>query len=237
MAGLAIGCSKDDKDDNNSNVPENANQAPVFKGAAGLNWAWKTTFDNEFGGLEQSQAFAVYTNNNGQSYVNVGDVKVNNFKLTNTSNTYFYFPDFTNPDPNFLEFNGNNVTWEISGGSGFTAFTYLEDRPWPSIGQIILPSELSRSKPFTVRISNVSNADSVIFTLEENVSVVVAGNVTSYTFSPAQLTGIKPGEDNAIGVGVSAYNFESNNQAGKKIYYGKLYSKLSDPLEQVPVVP
>lgn len=237
MVGLAFACSKDDDKNNNNNslLPDEAGQAPVFPGAAGVNWAWQTTFNSEFGGLEQSQAIAIYTN--GQSYVNVGEVKVNSFKLTNMSNTYFYFPDFSNPDPNWLEFDSRNITWEVSGGSGFAAFTHLEDRPWPSIGQIILPTELRRSQPFTVAISSISNADSVIFTLEEDVNAVVAGNATSYTFSPAQLAGIKPGEDNAIGVTVTAYNYESINQGGKRIYFGKLYSKLTDPLSQVPVTP
>lgn len=237
MVGLAFACSKDDDNNNNNNnlVPDEVSQAPVFQGAAGVNWAWQTTFNSEFGGLEQSQAVAVYTN--GQSYVNVGEVKVNGFKLTNMSNTYFFFPDFSNPDPSWLEFESRNITWEVSGGSGFSAFSHLEDRPWPSIGEIILPAELRRSQPFTVNISSISNADSVIFTLEEDVSAVVAGNVTSYTFLPAQLTGIKPGEDNAIGVTVTAYNYESINQGGKKIYFGKLYSKLTDPFSQVPVMP
>ena len=223
---LSFACKKDDPTpltppaSSNNNNSNQGNPTPTDADAVVYALIQRTTQDSPFGPIELSQSvpFGVFVNNNG-SPVSVGDVFVEGRKMTYLSGTYAYFPGFMDT-MGLLEFQSNDVEWQVSGGNGFPSFTRVDNSYWPEIGLFTSSSTLSKSSDFTVSVSGLVYADSTSFTIGENLSVTLPGSVSSYTFSSSELSSLSLISGELLAV--SAYTLNKETIGSKNIYFAKM---------------
>lgn len=220
---LAGSCKKDDPTPltppSSNNSLSSGNPSPSDADALLYAIVQKTTQDTPFGPIELSQSIplAVFANNSGVP-ASVGSVFIEDRKMTFLSGTYTYLPGFMDTlGP--LQLEGTDIEWRISGGNGFSSFTRVDTNPWPFVGSFTSSTTISKSSDYTLSVMGVTNADSTVFSLGENLSVTVPGNVSSYTFTASQLSSLKiTGELMAV----TAYRLDKEVVGPKNIYLGKL---------------
>lgn len=218
-------CS-DDNDDNNNTVTPTPNPSyptPEPADADGACWAIRTisTQQTPIGPIEVELevAVAVFFTNTGvsSSLSNVGVVSADGTDLTRQSNnSYIYTPSPLNPTG--LQF-GSDVGWEVTGGAAFSAFTYTDNQNWPDISNMLAADTLYKSDDYSISLSGVTNCDSVLFSINDQVKFI-SGNASSATFSSAELSTLSTGVNY---LNVAGVKLESNDQGGKNIYFGKEY--------------
>jgi hypothetical protein len=207
-------------------TPTPSNPTPSPSDAKGVLVGIKTiTFVNVPGVGTIQQALGVgvasFWETSG-TFLDGGAVSVNTKALTKgTNNVYTFTPTAT--DVTGIEFSGNNTDWSVAGNSstGVSAFTYNPNIGFPSIGALTgSPTTVTRSSGFTLGSSTgISNADSVIFSVygpSGTKQVVKAGNVSSYSFSSAELSGV--GEGSGF-VQICPYKIANAIFGGKKYYF------------------
>ncbi|MDB4534079.1 hypothetical protein N9242_04335, partial [Vicingaceae bacterium] len=148
------------------------------------------------------------------SFIGAGTVKLNTNTLTqNPNNSYVFVPGTTMPTG--ISFAGN-VSWDVSGGNGFNAFTKNVTIGFPTVSEITSSATVTKSTGYTVTVNNVSGADSVLF-LVGGIDKTISGNATSCTFSSSELSSLANG---TAAVQVAAYISTNETIGGKVIYYG-----------------
>lgn len=170
------------------------------------------TFDIEFG-----TAVSAFTNDNWTSFVGAGAITCEAEALEQQeNNSYVHMYSYNAADPNDLglEF-GNNATWSVAGGNGVPAFDYTTTIDFPEMGTVTGDEVVDSSSDYTINISFVTGADSLIVQVSD-VLVTVPGTTTSYTFTPAQMADITTGANIAQ---VAAYKIEETDQSGKTIHF------------------
>lgn len=166
-------------------------------------------------------ASASFSTDQFATFVNVGSVSCNGEALTpQANNTYVFQPGATNPTGIDLT-SSNEVTWSITGGGGFNAFTRTVGGPFPTSGAITSSETVVRSNGYTLTTSSVLNADSVIFTLGSLVRTL-PGNASSCTFTAAELNGLAAGTSLAQ---IVPYNATREVVDGKVMYFIKQASR------------
>lgn len=162
-------------------------------------------------------ASGAFSNDSFSSFQNVGAITCNGDALSlQSNNSYVYQPATSNPMGIDLTAS-NEVTWNVAGGSGFSAFQRTIAGPFPATGAITSSTTVVRANGYTLTATNVLNADSVIF-LVGDVSKTLPGNASSCTFSASELSGVAAGSSV---LQVSAYRSVTEDVDGKRIYFVK----------------
>lgn len=220
---LNTGCNKDDDDDNNNNAGASATTIPPIDEADGVMVAIKTvSFVTQFGFEVETYintAVAAFGDFQNEQLVDVGTVDLDANVLEKVdNNAYVLTPSATNPTgPDF----GSSFDWNVTGGSGFGAFSHTVNFGFPSIGKITSATgNISSASPYTLSIESIAAADSVIYQIAgsngTNVLVTKVGNSTSHTFTAAEVASV--GKGTGI-IQVAAYTYDSSVEGGKTIYY------------------
>lgn len=150
----------------------------------------------------------------GNSYVDVGTVQLNSNALTkNPNNSYTYTPGQSNPTG--IDFS-SGVTWNVSGGNGFSAINKNVTLGFPTVSEITSGATVNKASGYTLTVNNVTGADSVLFLIGD-VNKTIAGNANSCTFSASELNSLTSGSTVAQ---VAAYVSTNETVGGKLIYYG-----------------
>ncbi|MEI6523636.1 MAG: hypothetical protein WCO37_09085 [Bacteroidota bacterium] len=156
------------------------------------------------------------------TFLDGGAVSVNTKSLVKgTNNVYTFTPTAT--DVTGIEFTGNSTNWSVAGNSstGVSAFTYNPNIGFPAIGALTgSPTTVTRASGFKLGSATaITNADSVIFSVygpSGSKQVVKAGNVSSYSFTASELSGV--GEGSGF-VQICPYKIASATFTGKKYYF------------------
>jgi len=221
-------CSKDEDSEPMDDTPDpveqpTSNSALQFDGADGFCAAVISTtsyvdpisgfsFDIDFG-----TAVSGFTNDDWGTFVNAGTVSCEAQLLDlqpNNSYVHTYTYDPLNPSDLGLDF-GNTASWNVGGGSGVPAFDHETSIGFPSMGILSGDAILDRSMDYTVSLSQVGGADSIIYQVG-NVLTTVAGNITNYTFSADELINVPTGPSI---VQATAYISEFEDIGEKVIYF------------------
>lgn len=177
-----------------------------------------TTFDPGFGvpvtEIDMGIASAAFTDGtNYDNFVNAGVVEVEGQELSQfDNNSYVFTPSQT--DPTGIEYS-SSPEWVVGGAGDIPGFTHTVGINFPTVGDINSSTTVPSSGDFTVSVPNVSGADSVYFMLG-GVIHIEAGNVTSSTFTEAEIDGMSSGASFAQ---VAPYKIESDIYSGKTFYF------------------
>lgn len=150
--------------------------------------------------------------------VKVGEVKLNNKALTETSsNKYVSNIDVINFDLN----EGNQNKWVIEGANGFTAFNKnLTVRMPGKIKFENVPAVLSLSQAVTLKVEKFPNhAQAIIWNLKDVEGNFIQKETTAneLTLSVAELGTLKAAENCLLKV--AAYSMENWESSGKKYVF------------------
>jgi hypothetical protein len=219
---VATSCKKDEEPEPTPETPANpaAPTTPSINGSDAAHWAVNTFSTQEVpvvGTVEITIGLGVaayFSEAGGSTLVDAGTVKVDGAELTRyENNSYALVPGTANPTG--VDFD-NMVSWEITGGNGFDAFTHTDNSVWPTLADITSSTTVSKSG-YTMNISGLANADSVLFIIGD-ASKTLGGNATSCTFTAAELESTGTGASVMI---AAAYRYNSTTINGKNMHFGK----------------
>ncbi|MFI5141922.1 MAG: hypothetical protein ACHQII_06160 [Bacteroidia bacterium] len=149
--------------------------------------------------------------------VNVGTVSVNNHPLTFQYNSYFIATNIIAPVL-------GKTTWQVSGGSGFGAFTYTTTKNVPWFGNLhVSLSSFSKSGNLVITHPLIA-ADSIRYTINDNSSnsnmatKVVGNSSTGITFTPAMMASLVLTNNHAT-LQITGVVTESSIQGGKNVSF------------------
>jgi len=211
-------CQKDDDDNNNNNNNSEPSSSFQFGDGTLVAVRSETVQSTPFGDvtITLGTGVAVFAaGSNYTSFADAGVVSLNSESLQKQSNnSYVFTPGVANPTG--IDFSGG-VNWSVAGNSttGVPAFTHTVSHGFPNAGNITSGNEVSKSAGFTVTITNISNADSVYFMINDKLKAF-AGNATTATFSAADLSGLSKGQGI---VTVAPWKFSTAQYGGKNFYF------------------
>ena len=229
LAGaLFAACEKDEKEETPDPQPQpEPTPSVVIKDVLGTLVAVNTTTSLSVAGFEQTIISGTATANfteNGTDPVSAGNVSCMGEDLQYQNGAYFSMPSATNPTG--IEFGGSQVEWEVAGNGGIPGFTYNYGEEVPEIGGIDgVNDELDRSNNVTLAIqsgsnTDISSVDSLMFNIIDKngkmLSETTAPNVTSHTFTSAQLGDLAAG---AAYVQITGYNYIVRDESGYKLAF------------------
>jgi hypothetical protein len=213
-------CEKDDDEDtpeipitpvDTTSQSQNGNNAVSFGDADASLIAVSSESSTIGGTISIGTAVAVFYDNG--NLIDAGEVKCETNKLTKSANnTYTYVPGLLNITGIVFS---SPVSWEVSGGNGFPAIVEDYNAAFPAAGSVTSGGTVSKRSGYTLSISNISGADSILYQIGDVIATTV-GSQTSYSFSSAELAGLTNGTSIAS---VAAYNFSSRNISSKKVYF------------------
>lgn len=184
---------------------------PSFTDANGVLYAINTSTYQMGVEAKIGSGLAVFPDGSGAN-LDAGTVSLNSNSLTKqTGNSYTW---------NSLSGSLTAASWSVGGGSGIPAFT--EDAGtvgFPTISEITSGGTVTKSSGYTLSMSTVADADSVLFMIagaSGGKVVTKVGTTTSYTFTSAELTNVGTGSGTAQ---ITAYKVYSADKSGKKIYF------------------
>ena len=221
MSLAFTGCNDDDDEDGPDPAPTqntDTDPTPSFPMADATLVAvdTKTTQETPLGTFDIfiGTAVGLFFDAN-QNLLDAGTVSINGSTLTkNSNNSYTYLPSVTEPEG--LSFT-TGTDWDVSGSSDFPAFTASPGFDFPSVGDISGGDIVDRSADYTISISSVSDADSIIYVIS-GVTKTTAGNVTSCTFSADELA-VAPAGPGIIQA--APYAFDDQEFSDKTVYFVK----------------
>ncbi len=210
-----VSCNTDDPE----TETETATATPTFQDGYGTLSAVKsTTFQDVpgFGQLEIDLGLAVASCFNGTdftSFVSGGSVSCEGSDLSsNPNNSYAFTPSVALPTG--IDFSGN-PDWVVGGNGDIPAFTHTTSIGFPTAGNVTSSATVSLSDGYTISIANVTGADSVLY-MVGGVSATEPGNVTSHTFTAADLSDLTAGPSV---VQAAAYKIEEQVFSGKNFWF------------------
>lgn len=117
-------------------------------------------------------------------------------------------------------YNGS-ITWKITGGSGFSQFTYTTAKPMPHVGFINLGfNSFSKSSNLIINHGLIS-CDSIKYKITDDdgysVTKSVGGNTSGYTFASSALSGL--GFSTNASIQIVGWNTVFSNQGGKDLVF------------------
>ncbi len=158
------------------------------------------------------------------TYLDAGVVSCNSINLTKqTNNSYVYTVDATTPTGVSYS---SGVTWSVEGNTstGVPAINHSPTIPFPVLDSIAGNiSKVTKANGVTIAATNtITGADSVIFGVYAPnggvVQVTKSGNISSHTFSSADLNGLSTGNGY---IQIAAYSIGDKTVGGKKYYFIK----------------
>lgn len=217
-------CNQDEDDDTPTTTTP-SNPVPEFGDADGVFAAiqTQTTTSTPVGSFDidlDAATAAVYENG---SAIDIGTVTINtDFDLEKFSNNAYAIPGTTggSTELDYEISTGNTNTWSVTGNGSVASFTKTTIKRTPSMIKFSDDySTVNSNQNLVVSIQSApSYADSIFYVVSFGNTVVsktVAPNVTSVTFTSAELSG-------ASGYGavqVAAYNYEVDTYSGKTFYF------------------
>ena len=214
--GLMTACEKDD--DNNSNTAEDQYVDPVGTLDRGGVLIAVRTFSNSpvtvpgVPSIEIEVDVPVAVFYQGGNAVDAGTVSIDGEQLVLRSGTY------TMDQSSLINgeiFNFENRSWTVAGAGSTPAFEATHSRPLPTLGELNIPESVNKGEPFTMSVSSVSNADSLLFNLGGVVKRVGA-QTRSVTFSAEETNSIASG--NQTVAQAAAYSIEQRSSGDFPIY-------------------
>ncbi|HXD93915.1 MAG TPA: hypothetical protein VNX01_11940 [Bacteroidia bacterium] len=155
--------------------------------------------------------------------LNIGTVSLNNTVLT-FSYTSYYIPT------GVIAPVRGKPTWQVTGGSGFGAFTYTTVKSVPYFGDLHISTSTVTRSGNVVITHPVIYADSIRYSIIDNNSnmatKVVGNSSTGFTFTPAMMTALGATNSGAS-IQISGSVSENSLQGGKVISFqnGCSYNK------------
>lgn len=201
-----------------------ASTTPAFTDASGVLIAVNTLTSYDVGGIpveiQMGTALGMFPSaGNASVYLDGGTVSLEGTTLTkNANNAYFATPDQTNPTG--IDLSGS-THWVVSGNGEVPAIDRSPSFSFPSVGTITSSTTITRSDGYTLNVSGVNNADSVVFVVGNIIKTKAPGTL-SCNFSAAELGTEGAG---ATVIQVTPYTFQNEMIGGKKIYFGKQSSR------------
>jgi len=247
MAMLATSCNNDD-DDDPTPTPTNTNATPSFtvvqtaqgvsivptSADASLNAGTIVTnlSSSSFSDTVDFGTASFYAAPNAfTSLVPAGDVFLDGTPMMNLFNSY---TGSLNPNATYDFSDG--ATYQVTGGSGFPAFTHTAAQ-FPPYPAYTAPGTLSKSSNYTVSLGNAVGDLVVVFISQDgmlkHLKQYLAGQVpTTVTFTPANMQSLGMNSFNTyIQVG---YYAVSQSQAGTKTIF---YTNQRNVATQIDVQP
>jgi hypothetical protein len=223
IAIMALGltltsCKKDENNNNNNNNNNDPSSSIQFGDGTLVAVRSETVQSTPFGDvtITLGTGIAAFSNSsNYSSLADAGNVSLNSESLQKQSNnSYVFTPGVANPTG--IDFSGG-INWSVAGNSasGVPAFTHTVSHGFPNAGNITSGDEVSKGAGFTITISNISNADSVYFLINDKLKSF-AGNVTTASFSAADLSGLSKGQGI---ITVAPWKFSTAQYGGKNFYF------------------
>jgi hypothetical protein len=170
-------------------------------------------------------AFAAFSTSPGATtFVDAGNVTVNDSALTKTTTNSYAFTPKGAPTGSDIGLNTNTTTynWTITGSSNVAAFTHTATGSLPSIGKINSAKDINTANSYTITLTaNASNCDSIIWVMigpSGNVQKITGPSTSSCTFSAAEVGSLGKGDNSGI-VQVAPYRISDFTKNGKKYYY------------------
>lgn len=199
-------------------APTPAPYTPSFNGTFGALVALKTvtTTSTPIGEMDThvGTAVAVFSEDGGSNLLSAGTVNVNSNQLTAQSNQSYVYQIGTS-NPTGIDFSGD-VTWTGSGNT-WPSFSASSTQGFATVGKITSGNP-STSADYTLVTNQISNADSVLFTLvgqNNNIIKVLPGTATSHTFSASEVSSAGAGTGIVQVVGLK-YDLQN---IGSRDYY------------------
>lgn len=204
-------------------TPEDNNTTNTFNynDAFGVLVAVKSVSYTSVGGFEvpvevNSGSAFFPTDAGATTFTDAGTVTLEGKSLNKIQNNIYSYTNYT--DPLIL----SDIEWSVSGSASVPAFNKAVSRPLPTFsGYSSLPVTISKASGVSISLgSAVYAADSVIVMItSSNEAVIksVAGNVSSVSFSSADLS--KLDKSNVGSISVSPYNLTTETISGKKFYF------------------
>ena len=133
----------------------------------------------------------------GDNYKDVGAVSCEGESIAKMdNNSYIYMPSVSNPLG--VTYSGN-IDWTIAGGSGFPAHSSSVSGSFPNYIEIAATSgdQISTASSYTLKTKiSITNADSVYFGIYGTNDAIISvqpANVSSHTFSAAEMESVGKG--------------------------------------------
>ncbi len=167
-------------------------------------------------------AVAVFYQNPGDAdFIEAGTVKVEGELLDLMDNKSYVYAGLAKTAFSFagIEFT-NPIMWEVSGNGPVTGFNHGLTGNFPNADTILSSGAVNKNSSYTLRVSSVTHADSVVFNIGgENgtrVSKTLAGNAKTCTFTASELSVLQGTEGI---VQVAPYRVTSAVYSGRKNYF------------------
>jgi hypothetical protein len=211
-------CEKEEDDPVVPTPPmnESASTNPVPGDADGVLVAVSSKSGSGLFSINVGTGVALFYNGNAE-LVSAGVVSVNGTELTKAEgNSYYSTPGVSNPQG--IDFSSDR-SWVVEGGNGIPAISYKNNGsnyPMPTTGENTSKDNVSRSADYTVSVSTLTGADSVLFILG-SLTHTAAGNTISHTFKADDIAAnLKNGQAAAM---VVPYNLNPRSFSNKKFYF------------------
>lgn len=221
---MFVGFSSCDKEEDEPTTSSYPNPTPTFSDADGLLAAVQVI---SYQSAPIIGEIAVYADvataaffDGASTFFDGGTVSVNSYELDQVDNNAYVLPGIGSTVIDFDFSTSSSNAWSVGGAANVPSFNYTTSDEMP--GDVKFDGDYSTvntSSDLTVSIESAPfNTDSILFVVAfENTTLTktVAPNVTSATFTAAELSG-------ASGTGVvqvAAYNFEFSVQGGKTYYF------------------
>jgi hypothetical protein len=181
------------------------------------------TFSNNFTTkLGKATAF-FYTAPQNYTYVDAGTVSCNDSVLVKQSGgSYSYSGKAVNGQPESGILYTAGSTWSVSGTSSVPSFTFMHS-VYPTDATITSATTFTRTAPYTVTYSGVTNADSVVIFFGCDSTLIqktVSAASGSYAYSAAEVGSVKKKNSGTKGYfSFMPYKLISNTVSSKKYYF------------------
>ncbi len=220
-------CKKNNNNNNNNpnnNAPAPAPQPNFASGNIGL-VAIKALSSSVVAGFpiktEIGTGAALFGDLAAQSYVDAGDVKLNDNLFTKSANNTYYFAPSQNA-PTGIDLS-SNIVWNVGGNNGnnIPNFTLnVTSQGMPSTGDLDVPASIDANNDFTLKVNgSISNSDSVYFQIVgsngTNILKRKAANTSSALFTAAELQTLGKGMTT---ITIAPFNVSSYAISGKTVY-------------------
>jgi PKD repeat protein len=189
---------------------------PDLDGADGMCVATNTSTwqDGGFFPIEIKVGSAIAFFIDGGANVDVGTVTVDGNNASDVGNNTYLYQDLTGQALTAP------VSWEITGGNGFDAFTQDATANFPFVAQIT-SSDVNTTLDYTLELDGfLTGADSafvLIVGANNSYKATVGVGVGEYVIPGSELADL--GATDFGTVLVSAYNYTSSDIGGKTIYF------------------
>ena len=144
----------------------------------------------------------------------VGGVAIDDQALTEAGQVYSLGQNLVSSTGEFFAY--TNRAWSVQAGGDVEAFTFTPTRAMPSVGELTAPENVVKGMPYTLSVSRVTGADSILFNIG-GVTRTVAPRTLSVTFTGEETNRVLGGSNTVAQV--AGYNVERRDIASYPVYH------------------